>query len=341
MKISFLFAAGLCLLASACSKNSLTNTPAENTTLTAASGATALGAPSDPTRAELRVIIENVTGADAHIYNAKDNVGHTMDCAKIIANPAGGFIAVYHTYVNGEAKVNLASSADVLHWTWIRELAGSNTGSASQPTIAVAADGGFVMAWEQEPNNHLKFVYFRNWTDLQNGAVAKSFEAPRTLSSCAEGTPNLYYASSTRLDVGHHYYSNCDVDRQARGTLTNFNSWTTSRQPNFDNALLYWGVKGNIGDRDAAVYKGYNFGVIEGQGTKGDFGTWRTYLYDYQTGNADQLHIVTDHGSLAFANPTITNTVIDGRNAILVTLFVPSENSGSSEAGELIYYKKY
>lgn len=340
MKTPLLYAMGVCLLASACTKNNAPNDAAANG-LIANSKATALAAPSDPTRAELRRIIENVTGADAHIYNAKDNAGHTMDCAKIIANPSGGFIAVYHTYVNGQAKVNLASSTDVLHWTWIRELAGSNTGSASQPTIAVAADGGFVMAWEQEPNNHLKFVYFRNWTDLQNGAVNKSFNAPQTLSSCAEGTPNLYYASSTRLDVGHHFYSNCDVDRQARGTLTNFNTWTTSKQSNFDNALLYWGVKGNIGDRDATVYKGYNFGVIEGQGTKGDFGTWRTYLYDYQTGNADTMHIVTDHGSKAFANPTITNTVIGGQNAILVTLFVPSENSGSGEAGELIYYKKY
>ena len=340
MKTPLLYAIGVCLLADACAKNNAANDILSNG-LTAKNKATALAAPSDPTRAELRHIIENVTGADAHIYNAKDNAGHTMDCAKIIANPSGGFIAVYHTYVNGQAKVNLASSTDVLHWTWIRELAGSNTGSASQPTIAVAADGGFVMAWEQEPNNHLKFVYFRNWTDLQNGAVNKSFNAPQTLSSCAEGTPNLYYASSTRLDVGHHFYSNCDVDRQARGTLTNFNAWTTSKQPNFDNALLYWGVKGNIGDRDAAVYKGYNFGVIEGQGTKGDFGTWRTYLYDYQTGNADTMHIVTDHGSKAFANPTITNTVIGGQNAILVTLFVPSENSGSGEAGELIYYKKY
>lgn len=340
MKTPLLYAMGICLLAGACTKNNTLNDAGANG-LKAQSKATALGAPSDPTRAELRHIIENVTGADAHIYNAKDNVGHTMDCAKIIANPSGGFIAVYHTYVNGQAKVNLASSTDVLHWTWIRELAGSNTGSASQPTIAVAADGGFVMAWEQEPNNHLKFVYFRNWTDLQNGTVNKSFNAPQTLSSCAEGTPNLYYASSTRLDVGHHFYSNCDVDRQARGTLTNFNTWTTSKQPNFDNALLYWGVKGNIGDRDATVYKGYNFGVIEGQGTKGDFGSWRTYLYDYQTGNADTLHIVTDRGSKAFANPAITNTVINGQQAILVTLFVPSENSGSGEAGELIYYKTY
>lgn len=333
---------GLCLLGIACSKTSFQDGTASNLeTGSLKTTAQAKRAPSDPARAILRGYIENVTGADARVYDAKDNVGHNMDCAKIIANPAGGYIAVYHTYVNGEAKVNLATSTDVLHWTWVRELAGSNTGSASQPTIAVAADGGFVMAWEQEPNNHLKFVYFRNWTDLKNGVVSKSFDAPRTLSSCAEGTPNLYYASSTRLDVGHHYYSNCDVDREARGTLTNFNSWTTAKQPRFDNAILHWGVKGNIGDRDAVVFNGYNFGVIEGQGAKGDFGTWRTYLYDYQTGNADTLHIVTDGGSKAFANPTITSLTINGQRALVITLFVPSEQSAAGEAGELIYYKKY
>jgi hypothetical protein len=37
-----------------------------------------------------------------------------------------------------------------MNWHWVRELAGSNTGPASQPTIAQAANGGFVLAWEQE-----------------------------------------------------------------------------------------------------------------------------------------------------------------------------------------------
>jgi hypothetical protein len=102
--------------------------------------------------------------------------------------------SVHHTYINGEAKVNLATSSDLMNWTWIRELAGSNTGSASQPTIAVASDGGFVMAWEQEPSNHLKFVYFSSRTNLMNGVVSKSFDTSRTLSNCAEGTPNIYSA---------------------------------------------------------------------------------------------------------------------------------------------------
>ncbi len=296
--------------------------------------------PSDAPRAALRSIIENVTTADGKIYNATDNTGKTMDCLKIIANPSGGYIGVYHTMINGTFKTNVASSTDLLHWTWIRELAGSNNGGASQPTIAATSTGGFVMVWEQEPNNHLKFSYFNSWTDLQNGAVAKTFEAPHTLSTCAEGTPNIYSASSTSVDVGFHYWSNCDVDRQARGT-TNWSSWNASAQPQIDNAILYWGVKGNIGDRDGYLnFQNFNFGLIEGQGTKGDFGTWRCYLYDYQTGNADKLNIHTDGGSQAFANPTITALTVGGKAALVITQFIPSQLSASGEAGELIYYKK-
>lgn len=340
MRTTILQASAACLLVMSCTKTGYTHQP-DTTRSDNHPAATMAGAPSDITRAELRRIIEDVTGADARRYDAKDNAGHSMDCAKIIANPAGGYIAVYHTYVSGEAKVNLATSTDLLNWTWIRELAGSHTGSASQPDIAVATDGGFVMAWEQEPNNHLKFSYFSSWDNLKNGVVAKSFNAPRLLSNCAEGTPNIYSASSKRIDVGHHYYNNCDVDREARGVLTNFNQWTTVKQPQLDNAILHWGVKGNVGDRDATVFKGYSFGLIEGQGIKGDFGSWRTYLYDYQTGNADTLHIVTNGGSKAFANPAITRLQINGQPAFVITLFLPSEGAAPGEAGELIYYKKY
>ncbi|THU35004.1 hypothetical protein FAM09_23265 [Niastella caeni] len=302
------------------------------------------GAPSDVARGKLRALINNVKGATMRRYAARDNAGHTLDCIKIIANPyvSGQFIGVSHAVFNGVLKVNLAVSTDLVNWTWVRELAGSNNGQASQPTIAVASDGGFVVAWEQEPNNHIKVVYFSNWTNLQAGVVAKSYDCPRTLSTCAEGTPNLYSASSTRCDIGHHFYSNCTVDREARGTLTNFSSWTTSAQSNVDNAMLYWGVKGNIGDRDGYTnYLGYNFGLIEGQYTANDWSSWRVFLYDYQTGNADTTTIKTDGGSTAFANPTITKTQLNGQNIMLVTLFIPSEGAAAGEAGELIYYSKY
>ncbi|MCL5028194.1 MAG: hypothetical protein M1480_04135 [Bacteroidetes bacterium] len=305
---------------------------------------------SDGARTQLRALIDNVKGASMRVYAVHDNVGHSMDCVKIIDNPyvSGQFIGVYHTLYNNVFKVNLATSTDLINWTWIRELAGSlPSGPASQPTIAYdATDGGFMMAWEQENpgggGNHVKVVYFSSWSNLQNGVVSKSYDCPQTLSTCAEGTPNFYSASIASCDIGHHYYSNCTVDRQARGTLTNFNSWSTSKQNNVDNAMLYWGVKGNIGDRDGyANFLGYNFGLFEGQYTPNDFSSWRVFLYDYQTGNADTTVIQTDAGSFAFANPTITEITINGYRANLVTLFIPSQGAKGNEAGELIYYTYY
>ncbi len=291
--------------------------------------------PSDTSRAKLHALIDSVTLANVYSYDTKDNLNQSMDCAKVIEHPSGGFIAVYHHYINGQPTVFLATSPDFISWTVQSTIATI----ASQPAIAEASDGGYVIAWEQEPNNHIKVAYYSTLSNLLSATSAYSYDISRTLSSCAEGTPNIYSASSSSVDIGFHYYQNCQSDRQARGVLTNFKSWSASALSNYDNALLYWGVAGNIGDRDAAIYDTYLFGLIEGQFTQGNFGTWRSYIYDYQTGNAEQLHIVTHNGSTAFANPTFTFLNISGNPAMVVTLFVPSEGAASGEAGELMYYR--
>ncbi|HET6295905.1 MAG TPA: hypothetical protein VFG33_21150 [Kribbella sp.] len=329
------------------------------TTVTTAAGSppasapTRVAAPSDPARAELRGIVENVSGATGKRYNTRDDAGHVMDTVKIIQDTTGGYLAVsHHMASDGHFRVNLATSTDLLTWHWVRELAGSGTGPASQPTIAQASNGGFVLAWEQEQpgggNNHLAFRYFASRADLLAGSVSRSFDASRALSSCAEGTPNIYGITlspdidHSTIDLGGHYWWNCDRDRQQRGRLTNFNSWTTAAQPNFDNALLHWGVGGNIGDRDQVMFRGYSFGLIEGQFTKGDFGSWRTFVYDYQTGNADQTTIRTNGGSTAFANPAASALrAPNGAPALVITLFIPSEGAAPGESGQLIYYQTY
>jgi hypothetical protein len=311
--------------------------------VTASAPATA-APPSDGPRHTLDGIVQNVTGSTAHRYGATDSAGHTMDTAKIVQDPTGGYLAVYHTYVSGTPHVFVATSTDVLTWTYRADL-GSQ---ASQPYLAATSGGHFVVAWEQEPGNHLAFRYYASHAALLAGTAARSYDAPQTLSTCAEGTPNIYSVTlspdidHSTIDVGGHYYRACDVDRQQRGTLTNFGSWKTSAQSNVDNAMLYWGVQGNIGDRDSAVFQGYRFGLFEGQYTKGDFGSWRVFVYDYQTGNADTTTIHTDGGSTAFANPGLTEiTAPNGAQALVITLFLPSEGASAGESGELIYYTTY
>jgi hypothetical protein len=301
--------------------------------------------PSDAMRKEFEGWVQSVTTSDAHEYNATDSAGNPMDTAKIIADPAGGYLAIYHTEeASGTFIVYLATSTDLMHWTYQAQL-GTN---ASQPYITYLPDGGFVTAWEQTPNNHIHFNYYASRAALLVGTAAKTFDAPMTLSTCAEGTPSIYSATlspninQSTLDVGGHFYDNCVADREQRGTLTNFESWTTSVQTGLNNALLAFGPEGNIGERDALNYRGFSLGLIEGQFTSGDWGSWRIFCYDYQTGNADELNIVTDGGSQSFGGPKVTNIIApNGKPAIVVTLFVFGQNNAPGEAGELIYYKTY
>ena len=293
-------------------------------------------------RQKLVTLIGDVCHADGRQYDSRDHRGNKMDCVKIIKRPdSEDFIGVYHTFIDNIPRVNLAVSNDLLKWTWLRELASFG----SQPTIAIPRDypQGYIVAWEQQPYNHLQFAFYPTWSDLQAGTFEKTYAVPRLLSCYAEGTPNIYGEPTLdHIDVGFHFYDNGVIDRQARGTLKNFNQWTEVRkQPDVDNAILHYGVQGSIGDRDAlCAFDGFAFTVIEGQYRPRDFGTWRIFVYDHQIGNADQVTIVTDGKSQAFSNPSVTLTTWKDQSILIVTLFVPSEEAAPGEAGELIYYRK-
>lgn len=311
----------------------------------ASAGPSSAGPSSVPARAELRGWVENVGQASARRYAATDNTGRGMDTAKIIQDSAGEYLAVYHTMLDdGRFHSAIAVSRNLITWTRVHDFGAGS----SQPTIARISDGGYVMAWEQDPSNHIAVRYFPNRAALFRGTATRSFDTVRTLSDCAEGTPNIYSVhlnpdiDHSTIDIGGHYFADCVADRQMRATLTDFSHWTAKPQPDVDNAVLPYGVKGNIGDRDSLVFRGHQYGLIEGQYVNGDFGSWRTFLYDYRTGKADAAHIRTDGGSTAFANPSITALrAPNGRKAVLISLYLPSEGAAPGESGQLIYYRTY
>jgi hypothetical protein len=153
---------------------------------------------------------------------------------------------------------------------------------------------GYVIAWEQEPNNYIAVRYFADREKLLASSAPRVFDAPMTLSPCAEGTPNIYSVrlepdiDHSVIDIGGHYFRHCQIDRQQRRTLTNFTHWTTAPRPAVDNATVQWGVQGNIGDRDAfSLDDNEVVELIEGQFVFGDFGSWRVYLYDFATGGKE------------------------------------------------------
>lgn len=292
----------------------------------------------------LRSLIEEVTAADARRYGVADDAGCAMHCAKII-NDGGRYLAVYHsTLSDGRFHAALATSTDLLNWHRERDF-GPNS---SQPTIAAVPGGGYLVAWEQEPRNHIALRYFADRDALFGGRALRSFDAKRSLSRCAEGTPNVYSVQlnpdidHSVITLGGHYWWKCDVDRQLSATLTDFKRWKAVREPGFDAALLRFGVGGNVGGRDPIDFFEHSYALIEAQHVKGDFGSWRTYVYDYAAREAHPMKIRTDGGSTAFANPHVTAlTAPNGRRALAVSLFLPGEGAAKGEGGQLIYYRTY
>ncbi|MET8678703.1 hypothetical protein ABZW18_14270 [Streptomyces sp. NPDC004647] len=295
--------------------------------------------PSDADRGALRGLVEEVTAARGHRYGAVDGTGRRMDAAKIVQAADGRYLAVYHSRLgDGRFHAAVATSQDLLHWHRRHDF---GPGS-SQPTLAQGPDGGFVLAWEQDPYNHFAVRHYPGAAALLAGRADRSHDAPRTLSSCSEGTPAISEIRGPRaavVELTGHYRADCGTDRELRATLSGFTTWQTRPDRRLDTALLAHGTGGNIGDRDLLHYRGSALLLIEGQRREGDFGSWGTYVYDPAAGGADRARIRTHAGSTAFANPSATLlTAPDGRPSLLVSVFIPREGAAPGETGQLLYY---
>lgn len=290
---------------------------------------------SDPAAvgAALGSYLQGVKGATGRRYAERDDRGHELDGLAIVPAPDGGLVGVSHWWSEppGELHIGLSTSTDLLTWTWRAELARR----ASQPSIAEASDGGYVVAWEQEPDNHLAFAWYRSWGDLLTGHRSKSFEADQRLSDCAEGTPNLITASSAAVEFGFHYFAGCDVDREARGRM-DWTDWSAEKQADLDASVLAHDVAGGIGDRDTLRFRDQGFLLVEAMSVRDDWSTWKVYLVDGAV--ATPLTFSTGGGSRAFTNPSAEVVQLDHQATLVVSLFVPQEGAATGEAGSLVYY---
>jgi hypothetical protein len=74
-----------------------------------------------------------------------------------------------------------------------------------------------------------------------------------------------------------------------------FRAWTAATNPECDTAVKRAAaasgeqVEGNIGDRDHLRYLDDDYDLVEAQGRRGDFASWRVYLYDRAAGTAERL----------------------------------------------------
>jgi hypothetical protein len=296
----------------------------------------------------LTEILENVSAATSR-YGTRDDVGHSMDTLKIIEGPEGNYLGVYHVFTGTRFTVRVATSVDLLEW----QHRGVLDDDASQPTIAALPTGGFLVALEAGGAGRPSWLRLRHYAGLSELLAAdadRTVNIPHTLvpdGRLAEGTPSIHSAvlrpdlDRSVIDIGFHYFRDGDVDRQARGRLTDFRRWEARRQRHLDSAVESCGVSGNIGDRDHVRWQGRELDVIEGQLRKGDWSSWRVFLYDRSARSANPLQVRTHGGSTAFGNPTVRQLRSPaGAAAVAVTLFVFSEGAAPGEPGELVYYRE-
>lgn len=305
-------------------------------------------------RRELIELIGDVPAATAR-YDIRDDLGRSMDTLKVIESGDGGYLAVYHVGTGHGYAVHLAASTDLVtwrHWTLLDE-------PASQPTIASTPDGGYLVVVEAGGAGRpawLRFMYYPDLGRLLGAEPARVFDAPHTVTPpnrLAEGTPNVYQVrfepdiDNSTIVTGFHYQRAIpllrrgDVDRQALGTLVNFQDWSTRREPRLDTAVKAWHVAGNIGGRDQLVWRGHPYTLVEGQFRRRRWQSWRIYLYDPAVGAAFPVPVRTHGGSAAFANPAAAVlTAPSGAPALLITLYLFHAGAAPGEGGPLLYYRE-
>jgi hypothetical protein len=283
-------------------------------------------------------------------YQATDSAGGALDGLKIVPDSVnGGYLGVWHADENGRFVARVGTSSDLLHWQRRADI----DDHAGQPTLALLPGGGALVVEEADGDvAGTHFLRFRRYPTVAALLAAQpdaSYDALRTLAPTAEGTPSIHAvdAGAQHIDVGFHYFRNVDVDRQATGHLEGMTSWTAqidqARNTLFET--LPAPVAGNLGDRDDLRFRGHAFSLQEGQLKKGDFGSWREYLYDADNASvfANQpLAIKTTGLSPAFGNGTATPLLApSGKLALAVTYFVFGQGAASNEPGELIFFSEY
>jgi hypothetical protein len=275
-------------------------------------------------------------------YGVRDDLGQPLDCLKIQQAGEGRYVGVSHIERRGRFDVHLATSADLVSWTWARRL----DADASQPTIVPDGQGGWLLATEAmrpRRGNALRFWHFPSTEALLRGAPDARVQPRNTLvrRGHAQGTPHLFDVDlsgglvRSRMWVGFHAFDG-RRDRQAEGVLHGFARWTARARPDLD--ALFPGSAGNIGDRDAFTRDGWDLVIHEAQERPGDWGSWRVFLRDPATDAVAPIPMRTAGGSTSFGNPTVTAlTLPDGRPGLVVTMFVFAPGAALGEQGPLVY----
>ena len=291
--------------------------------------------------------IGNVNQAQGVRFGATDNFGRQLGTIKIVAKPGGGYAGVYH-YPNGAGfEIALATSNDLLRWTWV-----SDIGPGADPEIRFLNNGHLLLAWEAPSNTnpeitHVRVRLYSSLGTLARGHYLKQFDARHTFSTWNEGTPSINWTNATGSDIklGFHYHvvnGSFNNDREATGELRNWTQWTAKKALGVDAKLTRLGAAASHGDRNVfRDGRGNTFTIYEGELRQNDFSSWRLYLDDNSRGRFHRINVQTPEHSQSFGNPTVT-LLRDprGRMALVTTAFIFGAANGPNEAGQAIWYRE-
>ena len=312
--------------------------------------------PDDGAAVRLAGLLDLAT-ADSFDGGVRDDLGNSLDGLGVIDAPPGfgvpgRFIGVYHSLVGASYVTHVATSDDLRHWRH----RGALDAHASQPSIVSVPGGGFVVAVERDTPDpqwvsvsNIVVRHFASWAALVGGAFSAEANLPRSLAPTAEGTPELRVLSwggtpaSSQIEITMHYFKSVIADRQAAGVLTNFDpaTWAPQVTPLVNDLFIALGTRGNLGDRADVLFEGRRFAVLEAQSVRGDFGTWRWYLYDRDRNEARMLAIRGPAGSYALGNPSVrTFTDAQGATTLFVSGFAFGQGAAFGEAGEFIALRR-
>jgi hypothetical protein len=314
--------------------------------------------------ATLRNLIELVPcpATGRVVYGAMDNLGNQLGGLDPIADPAGGYLGVYHTPIGSPPgatsdgfQISIAHSAGLVDW---RRVAVLDPVGASNPTLrAVPGDPGYLLAYEKALGPHgphvIRVRYYGSLASLLAGLLTAQVDLPLRFSRFSNGTPSFYSIqwrgglSRSIIELGFHYETAIGLgpgrDREATGTLRGFSQWTASRGTQINDQLDLHGFTGAHGDRRQFSFNRKLWRVYESSTTLRGFDTWHVLLYDVSSQQLLPLTIYTLTGafSTSFGNPRVTVLPAPhgSGQALVVTMFIFGRGPALKHPGELVYYQ--
>lgn len=283
--------------------------------------------------------LENIGAAAPVAFRLSDNGGRAMDALKVLPIAAGGYLGIYHTWVDDAFRLQVARSGDLVEWTRIADLGEHEHQGDIKPM-----GGGFLVVSERdEPHrgNRLRFRYYESLEKLASDSPAFDRMIPRTLSRLNEGTPDIRDIegedpAAGAILVGFHYYRRNGlvrkVDRQALGVLSGFERWTAWEDATANQAIAGLGFRGNYGGRYSFAWQGESWRIQEAQQRWKDWSSWRVLLGDGLAFIELKPH--TPAASVSFANPCLIRL---DESSYAATFFLPRQGNVPGEDGELIF----